>query len=393
MKFLKWIAFLSLVSCTDPKSETATEKDLEIETEISLRPIRIYDDLPEPIDQIDSLFQFEDLIPLAVPDSMFLSIVSEIKLIGDDYLVFDEKQAMLFRFDETGKFIRTYGSKGEGPGEYLGISDFEVSDGKVYLMSRGNQALFVFDVDSGEFLEKIDMGLWGDAMVALGHGEFLIYMNHTSANDYFNVVRIGQDGKELGSYFKYDPKLESSGISVSGFLMRSGQEVNFSKPFHDTVYAYDQKEKDFKAKYHTDLLSKFMMENQRDFKALASAETLVKSIRGGESMNGNYFLENSNYIVFNFLDYSTFKSGIMDKRNSEFIVFAYSSQNPVFKLFDNPQVLTDDDSLYFPIYGEKVLSEKYFDHKYKSEFQSKLQEELTLKGTDYPYFICISLIK
>lgn len=70
-------------------------------------------------------------------------------------------------------------------------------------MSKGNQALFVIDVDSGEFLEKIDIGLFGDAMVAVGNGEFLIYLNHNSENDHFNVVKIGQNGKVLGSYWEY----------------------------------------------------------------------------------------------------------------------------------------------------------------------------------------------
>jgi len=387
MKFFYWVAFLVLVSCTEPKSLT------KIEIEISLRPILIYDDLPDPINKIDSLFQFEDLIPLAVPGSMFLSIVSEIKLIGDNYLVFDEKQAMLFRFDETGKFVRTYGSKGEGPGEFLGISDFDVNDGKVYLMSRGNQALFVYDVESGEFLEKIEIGMFGDQLTSLGNGEFLIYLNHNSEIDHFNVFRIGQDGKVLDSYFKYDPKKENSGITVSGFLTKSDNEVYFSKPFHDTIYAYDRNGKGFKAKYYTDLLSDFMLNNQRDFNSLASAETLVKSIRGGESMNGNYYLENDSYIVFNFLDHSTFKSGVMDKVNSKFVVFAYSSLNPFFRLFDNPQVLTNDNMLYFPIYGEKVVSDIYFDQEYKSQFETQLKEQLKLKGTDFLYFICKSRIK
>lgn len=386
MKFFKWVVFLFLISCTAGKKEVKNEIT-------GPQPLLIYDDLPNPINQIDDLFEFEDLIPLAFPDSIFLSTISKVKLVGDDYLVLDKKQSIVFLFDESGEFVRTIGSKGEGPGEFLDVSDFEVDNGKVYLMSRGSRAVFVFDVESGDFVEKINTGLFGDKLVSAGNGELLIYVNHNSAKDSFNVHLIGSDGAILDSYFIYDPEKEKSIITISGFLDRTGQNVSFSKPFHDTVYTYDPLGKDFKARYYTDLLSPFMKENQRDFKALASPETLVKSVRGGESMNGNFYLENDGFVVFNFLDYSTFKSGILDKQDSEFKVFAYSSENPIFRLFDSPQVLTEDNKLYFPIYGEKLGSDDFFDSNFNSEFQAKLQDQLVQKGSAFPYFICISRIK
>jgi len=380
------VVFLFLISCT------AGKKEVKIEI-TGPQPLLIYDDLPNPINQIDGLFEFEDLIPLAVPDSIFLSTISKVKLVGDDYLVFDKKQSIVFLFDKLGKFVRTYGSKGEGPGEFMDVSDIEFYDGKVYLMSRGNQALFVYDLGSGEFLKKINFGLFGDKIASVGDGEFLVYVNHNSAKGSFNVHLIGSDGDILDSYFRYDQENENIIITISGFLDRTGQNVSFSKPFHDTIYSYDPLRKDFKAKYYTDLLSPFMKENQRDFKALASPETLVKSVRGGESMNGNFYLENDEFVVFNFLEYSTFKSGILDKQESEFKVFAYSSENPIFKLLDSPQVLTENNRLYFPIYGEKVGEDDFFNPNFKSEFQAKLQEQVAKKGADYPYFICKTRIK
>ncbi|EAZ80766.1 6-bladed beta-propeller [Algoriphagus machipongonensis] len=395
MRLIKWVLLVFFISCTGEKSEYQTEEKSETEPEegIVLRPINIYEKLPDPIVQIDSLFEFVDLVPFEVPESAFLSSITKLKLVGSEFLVFDKKQLKLMLFDKSGKFIRTYGSKGEGPGEYLDISDFEVFDGKVYLMSRGNQALLVYDVDSGEFLEKIPIGIFGDKLASVGNGEFVIYVNHNTANDHFNIYRIDSMGNILDSYFRFDPKKETMIITISGFMTKSELGVNFSKPFHDTVYTYDVEGKDFKAKYHTDLLSEFMVENQRDFMALASPETLVKSVRGGESMNGNYLLENKDYLVFNFLDYSTFKSGVFDKENSEFSVFAYISENPIFRLFDDPQVLTDDNLLYFPVYGEKVMSDDFINQNFESEFQSKLVEKLEAKGKDYPYFICVSRIR
>ena len=383
MKYFNFLlAIAILFSCSD-----GVESDEK--NQASFHEISIYEDLPAPIVKIDSIFSFENLIPLSTPDSISLSIISEIKSFGEDYLVLDKKASRLSLFNQKGEYVRSFGNIGSGPGEYLDISDFEIYDGKIVLMSRGNMSLIFYDIITGNFLNQIQIDLFGDQIVSIGNGEFLIYTNHNTRDDEaYNVLRIGINGDKIETYFPFNPDLETFVIPYSGYLMRSESEIYFSKPLHDTIYTYDEETEKFVFKYHTDLLSNYMIENQRDFSKLATPEVMVKSVRGGESFNGNFHLENENYILFSFYDHSTIKNGLLNKKDSNFIVFAKSSENPFFKIFSEAQILTKDNYVFFPIYGENVLVEDYFDHGYESNFQSDFLKSLEVIGSDFPYFIC-----
>jgi DNA-binding beta-propeller fold protein YncE len=62
--------------------------------------------------------------------------------------------ARIVKFDKTGKFIKTWGTKGSGPGEMDGPHTLAMdSAGRLFLGDRGNNRIQIFDQD-GKFLDQ-----------------------------------------------------------------------------------------------------------------------------------------------------------------------------------------------------------------------------------------------
>lgn len=86
--------------------------------------------------------------------------------IGDKYLLLVTSDA-LFQFDTNGKYIRTLGTQGRGPGEFFRIEAITVDEEKdrVYYIDRAKRGIWGYDLKSGEALKGIES--------EFAYGEFL----------------------------------------------------------------------------------------------------------------------------------------------------------------------------------------------------------------------------
>lgn len=103
----------------------------------------------------------EDSVVLQEKDDNFLGRPMEM-FVGDDGSIFviDALAGSVLRFGRSGRHIRTYGRRGEGPGEFshIGIGGFASSG--VLGVADGNppthQELEFFDLRSGEHVSRVD---------------------------------------------------------------------------------------------------------------------------------------------------------------------------------------------------------------------------------------------
>jgi hypothetical protein len=79
-------------------------------------------------------------------DEYVLGSVSEIAVAADGSIyVFDRHVPALRKYDANGKFVKTFGRRGQGPGEYLSVSGVAVAgDGRVFLWDTGNWRMNVY---------------------------------------------------------------------------------------------------------------------------------------------------------------------------------------------------------------------------------------------------------
>lgn len=150
------IAFISFFVL----SNSLQAKEIKIKTENGIQVVYNPKKPAPPPGSPKSLILTEDLC--IAEDEVGDFIFSEIRTIEVDdegnIYVADSKEVCVKVFDKNGKRIRTFGKKGQGPGEIQFFTRVHMFAGKeIMIYDRGNNRLSFYSLD-GEFLREISTG-------------------------------------------------------------------------------------------------------------------------------------------------------------------------------------------------------------------------------------------
>ncbi|MDR1737688.1 MAG: 6-bladed beta-propeller [Candidatus Symbiothrix sp.] len=115
-------------------------------------------DVLENIVPQDSLFSAIDIVPLETSDKCLIRDVRSVK-IYDSLIYINSGMKDLLVFDFTGKFKQKIASRGNGPGEYLDVRDFVITqDHKIEILDFKKILTYTLD---GEFVSKTTFDFMG----------------------------------------------------------------------------------------------------------------------------------------------------------------------------------------------------------------------------------------
>ena len=133
---------LGIQSCT--KQASVDQGDMYVipiqsvfETERSMK-------LSELVDTIEYL-------ELKTPEGLIISTIRGVKQVEDFLLI--QARMVLYKFTQDGDYVCTVGGKGQGPGEYTGVYDFDVDyrSRRIVISDSGRTHYYDFD---GNYLES-----------------------------------------------------------------------------------------------------------------------------------------------------------------------------------------------------------------------------------------------
>jgi hypothetical protein len=205
----------------------------------------------EPVEgkffQWDELVDKIEVIKLEMTEKSLIGQLSSGFIDKNNIYIHDRRFYSLLHFDNAGKFIRSVGLKGRGPGEYLEARDFCVSDSNVYILdyqkihsyNREDDAYIESWALPGErefnsmdlFIYNKDMYfLWSSNPDSYGTGEGYYRMREVSG------------GKIKSKYFKYDYRSFDDKrfylcSDSSAYIMPVEGEYTVYKLTGDSVYA------------------------------------------------------------------------------------------------------------------------------------------------------------
>lgn len=110
---------------TDFKSDIA---EILIDPEV----VSTYLDLSEILD--DSI----EIIPLETTEECLISRVDRIEFYKDKIFILDRSNTKVFVFTSEGKYLKSIGTQGLGPGEYSFLGDFTFKGDSVVIQDRSN---------------------------------------------------------------------------------------------------------------------------------------------------------------------------------------------------------------------------------------------------------------
>lgn len=157
--------------------------------------------------------------------------------------IWDAFLMKLVVYDASGKGIGQVGRRGQGPGEYLQITDFDVSEeGDVYFIDGNQDKLFHFDKNLA-FVSSDVLPFEAEAVHVIDGGFLfgLSPLNEGKEGDGFKVVRTDGHFQIQQSYIKFDEFVDPSySFSFSSFIETSNYLV-YNYPIDNHIYLFDKK--------------------------------------------------------------------------------------------------------------------------------------------------------
>ncbi len=113
------------------------------------------------VETFSPVTDFFDEVRYVILETNDSSIIGErVKFrLASDYnrIVAFSDQTGFTVFDGNGKWINTFDHQGEGPEEYIGITDFYLFKGELYAVSCYQSKILVYSIDTGECNRVINM--------------------------------------------------------------------------------------------------------------------------------------------------------------------------------------------------------------------------------------------
>lgn len=105
--------------------------------------------------KLNQLFSGFDFIALETTDKAFIGNISKLIVIDDNIFILDNSHAKkIFIFNTNGKFIRTVGKLGKGPGEYTNIEDFTIDKGTGNIVVLAYPSMALIYNTEGDFINQ-----------------------------------------------------------------------------------------------------------------------------------------------------------------------------------------------------------------------------------------------
>lgn len=302
----------------------------------------------------------------------------------------------LFQYSLDGKFIRTVGSVGQGPGEYNYITDIDVDDSsqKLFVASTGDK-INVYDTETGAFIHALPIG-FNDFQFRMRNDTTAFRFFYNSTGDVKHRIMISNlQGDTLQVYPRYDLFTVKEGMAYmigsnsDRFMYRSGNDICYRENYNDTIFTVT--EEALVPRYVIDL-GKYHLPLEYRFEVLGDNKKFAE-------MAAPYFsihpIETAHYV---FIPYEAWAGdnkenglAIYDKRNGEFYNVAdaeLTGGDMEPSLGFNPTVALDDYTLMRVLSASRIFQ--------LAEKNPSILESEALKGLqedDNPVLMVVTLKK
>lgn len=193
----------------------------------------------------DSIFELNRHIVLETTDESLIRRLGKIMFYKNNIYVLDADEKKVLAFDESGKYLRQYSHRGQGPGEYLSLKDFTIKENVLYLLDRiGGQLLLYNLEDSLLRVQKIDKA---KGVCVLAPNKYALNVELGSADNgsgkkYCSYV-YSENGNCVLRDVPYNKELcgLSYSLSEGGNSFYSYNDSVFTYfPYNDTIYCVNK---------------------------------------------------------------------------------------------------------------------------------------------------------
>jgi hypothetical protein len=273
------------------------------------------------------------MIPLEISGDCILDKVEKI-VMSDSCIFIMERynQKGIYVFDHSGKYLYRVGNCGQGPDEFVDLSDFSLNEEQqlIYLYDIMRKKVLIFSFE-GDFIKDIQMNYYADKFEYQDNLFYLYRESPVMGDPAYSLVIKDDKGKTINKYY---PLINKSPYIHDCIFRKLDNEILFAEYMRDSVFSVRSGE--LTPKYFIDYKDKSMSKIDREsiLKGTRMALTVLlecKKMAGIEDIfeiNDKVFINNTNVVVPKFTVY--------DKKTQEVKTFSYILNDFLFIGFDHP---------------------------------------------------------
>ena len=172
-------------------------------------------------------------------DESLLGLVSRVEVYKDRIYAKDMLVAKgIYIFDMNGKFLRKPTTIGQGPEEYITLSDFKIDKRKEKLIihDRYNKAISFLDLE-GNFLDRKKINFAAEYFGLLPNDEYVFFTDMSSVDEENTIIIADKELKVKRSYYPVNQNHNFIfGVPTRLTTTENGSSVLFSPAYDNRIY-------------------------------------------------------------------------------------------------------------------------------------------------------------
>lgn len=302
MKFLYvLIALLFIgVSCSNKKKNDIIRKESVVHANDIIK-IKINNEYNNII-QYDSIFKNINIIPLETTKECLIQEIKKIK-INNNLIYIQNNNSNILVFNFNGRFVRSIGIKGRGPGEIMSLRDFDIDNNYIFILDFQSIKKYTLE---GTYIEDYNLDFFTpNDIITCNPLQFAVNKNiihlwggtySIKNNNKKNLFALYVLNDSLNVKYRYFPLKHMLSNSLNRFSKFSDNLI-ISPPFgSDTIY--EKSNKKMTAKYFVDFGEKRLTEKIPEI--FNSLENTMPNFDARYSHSIENVFEIENWLFFRF---------------------------------------------------------------------------------------------
>lgn len=202
----------------------------------------VIESIPQKTVKFQGIASDYSIIPLETTNKSLIQYIKKVVIHDHKIFLLDDQRPLLAVFSSKGKFIKSIGNQGNGPGEFHYPTDFIIDDlhKQIELYDGYRDQILIYNLE-GAFLKSIRVPVQGAYFIKFTNGDYLIYTNMRNNKKMpFKLVRIDKSGKLLSKDLAYTTPPNQT--LHSPFVQLEIDRYIFSEQNCDTLFQINQKE-------------------------------------------------------------------------------------------------------------------------------------------------------
>lgn len=152
------------------------------------------------------------VIKLETLDDCLISDINKIEFTEDHIFIKDNTNPTIFQFDKNGKFIKSIGQEGQGPGEYVKLGDFTVIDDSLYIDDMYGSKIVIYSIKDKGYRQYQNDYLINE-FIAFDKVLYYVINYIPSKSGNYNLFRIDLNTNKINKYLQFDQKISDKSLA------------------------------------------------------------------------------------------------------------------------------------------------------------------------------------